>query len=173
MPYESPEDERLTWLKDVFLNYLESWKQSTLTYEREYTPDARQKMFISFQTYEGLKIAVNSHVDAIKFLLTAGFKYVLAERFKQDILEDYFGHQREKGRRTDNPTTQQFGYNDLTIASQRDIAPVIRGNVGGGYEKVKWHQVSVEPVKKRRNLGRSGSNCQKRKRQNFYTILCA
>ena len=149
MPYESPEDERLTWLKDVFLNYLESWKKSTLTREGEYTPDARQKMFISSQTYEGLKIAVNSHVEAIKFLLTEGFKYVLAERFLQDILEDYFGHQREKGRRTDNPTAQQFGYNDLTIASQRDIAPVIRGNVGGRYEKVKWHQVSEEPVKNR------------------------
>ena len=29
MPYESPDDQRLTWLKDVFLNYLESWKKST------------------------------------------------------------------------------------------------------------------------------------------------
>ena len=132
-----------------FPHYLESWKQSTLTCEGEYTLDARQKMFISYQMYEGLKITVNSHVDAIKFLLTERFKYVLAERFMHDILKDYFGHQREKGRRTDNPTAQQFGYNDLTIASQRDIAPVIRGNVGGRYEKVKWHQVKEEPVKKR------------------------
>ena len=105
-------------------------------------------MFMSSQTYEGLTIAVNSHVDAIKFLLSEGFKYVLTERFMQDVLEDYFGHQREKGRRSDNPTAQQFGYNDLTIAAQRDIAPVIRGNVGGWYEKVKWHKVSEEPVKK-------------------------
>ena len=57
-PYESAEDERLTWLKDVFLKYLESWKQSTLEREGEYTPDERQKMFLSVQTYEGLKIAV-------------------------------------------------------------------------------------------------------------------
>ena len=71
------------WLKDVFLT---SWKQSTLTCKGEYTPDARQKMFISYQTYEGLKITVNSHVDAITFLLTERFKYVLAERFMQDIL---------------------------------------------------------------------------------------
>ena len=67
----------------------------------------------------------------------------------QDVLEDYFGHQRDKGRRSGNPTAQQFGYNDLTIAAQRDIAPVIRGNVGGRYGKVKWHQVREEPVKKR------------------------
>ena len=42
-----------------------------------------------------------------------------------------------------------LGINDLTIASQRDIAPVIRGNVGGGrYEVKKWQVVSEEPVKK-------------------------
>ncbi len=49
-----------------------------------------------------------------------------------------------------NPTAQQFGYNDLTIAAQRDIAPVIRGNVGGRYEKKKCYQVSDEPVHKRK-----------------------
>ncbi len=150
MPYESPEDERLTWLKDVFLNYLDNWKQSISTREGNYTPDERQRMFLSSQTYEGLKITVNSHIEVIKFLLAEGFKYVLTERFMQDVLEDYFGHQREKGRRSDNPTAQQFGYNDLTIASQRDIAPVIRGNVGGRYEKTKWYNVSEEPVQKRK-----------------------
>ena len=67
-------------------------------------------------------IAVNSHVGVIKFLLSEGLKYVMTEKFMQDVLEDYFGHQREKGRRSDNPTAQQFGYNDLTIASQRGIA---------------------------------------------------
>ncbi len=51
----------------------------------------------------------------------------------QDVLEDYFGHQRAKGGCSDNPTAQQFGYNDLTIAAQRDIAPVLRGNVEGRY----------------------------------------
>ena len=148
-PYESLEDERLTWLKDVFLAYLQRWKQSTLTCEGNYTADARQRMFLSGQTYEGLVISVHSHVDAIKFLLSEGFKYVLTERFMRDVLEDYFGHQREKGRRSDNPTAQQLGYNHLTISCQRDIAPVIRGNVGGRYGKVKWHQVSDEPVQKR------------------------
>ena len=149
-PYESLDDERLTWLKDVFLAYLQRWKQSTLTCEGNYTADARQRMLLSGQTYEGFVISVHSHVDVIKFLLSEGFKYVLTERFMQDVLEDYFGHQREKGRRSDNPTAQQFGYNDLTISCQQDIAPVIRGNVGGRYGKVKWHQVSDEPVQKRK-----------------------
>ena len=64
MPYQSP-DQRLTWLKDVFLNYLESWKKSTEAREGTYTKDDRQKMFLSLQTYEGLKISVFAHVDAI------------------------------------------------------------------------------------------------------------
>lgn len=105
--------------------------------EGNYSSDDRGKMFLSLQTYKGLKISVYSHIGAIKFLLAEGFQYVLSERFMQDVLEDYFGHQRAKGGRSDNPTAQQFGYNDLTIAAQRDIAPILRGNVGGRYEKQK------------------------------------
>ena len=52
----------------------------------------------------------------------ARFQYVLSERFMQDVLEDYFGHRRTKGGRSDIP--QQFGYNNLTIAAHRDIAPI-------------------------------------------------
>ena len=149
-PYSSQDDERFSWLKEVFLNYLETWKQSTMIREGNYTADGRAKMFLSLQTYKGLKISVYSHIEAIQFLLSEGFQYVLSERFMQDVLEDYFGHQRAKGGRSDNPTAQQFGYNDLTIAAQRDIAPVLRGNVGGRYEKQKWNIVSDVPVKKRK-----------------------
>lgn len=148
-PYTSCDDERFSWLKNVFLKYLEDWREITLTRPGEYSSDDRGKMFLSLQTYEGLRISVYSHVEAIQFLLKEGFQYVLTERFMQDVVEDYFGHQRARGGRSDNPTAQQFGYNDLTIASQRDIAPVIRGNVGGRYEVQKWHMVSNEPVKKR------------------------
>ena len=150
-PYSSQDDERFSWLKDVFLNYLETWKQSTMIREGNYTADGRAKMFLSLQTYKGLKISVYSHIEGIQFLSSEGFQYVLSERFMQDVLEDYFGHQRAKGGRSDNPTAQQFGYNDLTIAAQRDIAPVLRGNVGGRYEKQKWNIVSDVPVKKRKS----------------------
>ena len=53
----------------------------------------------------------------------------------QDVLENYFGHQHAKGGRADKPSAYEFGYNDLTIAAQRDIAPVVRGNVGGRFER--------------------------------------
>ena len=150
-PYVSQDDERFAWLRHVFLHYLEKWRESIMQREGIYTADEKSKMFLSLQTYKGLKIYVHSHIEAIQFLLSEGFKYVLTERFMQDVLEDYFGHQRAKGGRADNPTAQQFGYNDLTIAAQRDIAPVLRGNVGGRYEKQKWGEVSDVPVKKRKN----------------------
>ncbi|CAB4032834.1 Hypothetical predicted protein, partial [Paramuricea clavata] len=102
------------------MKYLESWKASTHEREGDFSDDARGKMFLSMQTYEGLKISVFSHVEAIKFLLKNGFN------------------------------AYEFGYNDLTIAAQRDIAPVVRGDVGGRYEKKKWFAVSDEPVQKRK-----------------------
>ena len=110
--YESVDDERFVWMKNTFLKYLEDWKTSTQTREGTFTATAREKMFLSHQTYEGFKITVNSHVEAIKFLLS--------ESFMQDVIEDYFGHQRTVQGRSDNPSAQQFGYNDLTIAAKRD-----------------------------------------------------
>ena len=65
----------------------------------------------------------------------------------QDVLEDYFGHQRTLGGRSNNPSAQQFKYNDRTLALQRDIAPSVSGNTGGRYGKDKWYTVSDEPSK--------------------------
>jgi hypothetical protein len=58
-PYTSCDDERFTRLTDVFLTYLEDWRTSTLTQPGEYSADERVKMFLSLQTYNGLKISVS------------------------------------------------------------------------------------------------------------------
>ena len=148
-PYQSVDDVRLVWMKDTFLKYLEDWKLSIQEREGSFKASEREKMFLSRQTHEGFQITVNSHVEAIKFLLSEGFKYVLSERFMQDVIEDYFGHQRTVRGRSDNPSAEQFGYNDLTIATKRDIAPSVSGNSGGRYGKEKWYHVSEDPVKKK------------------------
>lgn len=80
-------------MKDTFLKFLDDWKASIQVREGPFKPTEREKMFLSNQTYEGFKISVNSHVEAIKFLLSEGFSYVLTERLMQDVIEDYFGHQ--------------------------------------------------------------------------------
>ena len=111
-------------------------------------------MFLSIQTFTGLKITVNSVVSLTKFLLSEGFEFVLTERFCQDDVEEYFGYQRAQGRRSDNPTAAEFGYNDLKIAALRDVAPQsIEGNVSGRHsgKRMKWSNVSEEPLPKKKN----------------------
>ncbi len=151
-PYSSSNDKRFDWLQNTFLVYLEEWYTATQHRPGVFSKDDRAKMFISHQTYQGLKITVYSLIGITKFLLSAGMKFVLSEKFCQDALEEYFGHQQARRGYSDNPTVQSFGYNDLTIAVQRGIAPVVRGNVAGRHEgeSSKWYSVSEEPLPKRK-----------------------
>lgn len=143
-PYQDPNDERLTWMTDVFLPYLEQWKVH-IAKRSGFTKEQQQMMFLSLQTYEGYQITINSMVNVIKFLLRAGFSFVLTERLMQDVLEEYFGYQRASGRRSENPTAHEFGYNDITINMQRTIKP--KGNVHGRH-KGHWDSVIDEPLPK-------------------------
>lgn len=108
-------------------------------------------MFIAWQTYEGLHITVNSLIEATKFLLNNGMPFVLTERFNQDALEEYFGRQRSLGRRNDNPTLVQFGYQSNAIRMQQSVAPVTGNTRGARVRKrtVSWSKVSDEPLRKR------------------------
>ena len=148
-PYDSVNDERFVWLTDVFLKYLSDWKLSTENRDGNFTDHARASMFISWQTYEGLKITVHSSVELIKFLLNNGVSYVLSERFCQDPLENYFGRQRSIGSRKDNPSLRDFGYNDNTIRTQRIFRP-ISGNCMSDDQTLAKIDVDIVPCRKSR-----------------------
>ena len=77
--------------------------------------------------------------------------FVLTERFNQDVLEEHFGRHRSLGRRNDNPTVHQFGYQSNTIRMQRSVAPVTGNTKGSHKEKrhVSWAIVDSEPLSKR------------------------
>ena len=60
-----------------FLEYLRKWKESIEQRPGNYTQNARSKMFLSWQTYEGFQITVNSVIEICKFLLQEGMEYVL------------------------------------------------------------------------------------------------
>ena len=81
---------------------------------------------MSKQTHEGFKIITNLITEAVQFLL----QHVLTERFCQDPLENYVGHQPSLGARKDNPFLWDFGFNDNAIRNQKVFRP-IAGNVGG------------------------------------------
>ena len=156
-PIASPDDERLTWLVDGFLGYFKKWQQSIDTRPGNFTKSAKEKMFISRQTYAGLKITTHSIVECTRYLLRNKVcSYVLTEKFCQDPLENYFGRQRALGARKDNPTLRDVGYNDNSIRNQKVFRPVA-GNVGGADKAVV--EISNEPLpcRKRRKVNNVGS----------------
>ena len=154
LPYRSQEDERFIWLKDTFLQYLQSWQESIEKRPEQFKEAEKAKMFISRQTHEGFVVSVNSLIDAVRFLLNQGMEYVLSNRFCQDPLEEYFGKQRGIGRRHENPSVREFGYNDNVIRVQRSVLS-IEGNVRGKKKDTsckRWKQVSNEPLNTKQQI---------------------
>lgn len=153
-PYTSVEDPRFEWLKNVFVKYFDDWKIYIDTKFKDFTLSDRQKLFISNQTYHGLKITVNSVIECTQFLLKNGVNAVLTEHFNQDILEEYFGEHRSLGRRSENPTVYQFGYQSNAIRISKSVKRVTTGNTSGRHtnkSKHSWYDVSDEPLNKRRS----------------------
>ena len=66
--YSSLHDESFPWLETTFLGYLQSWLQSTKDRPVDFTSNTRSKMFLSWQTYEGLQITVHSVIEATRFV---------------------------------------------------------------------------------------------------------
>ena len=100
-------------------------------------------MFISSQTYEGLKM---------KITVFHKVPYVLTERFCQDPLGNYFGKERSSGARKDNPFLYDFGYNNSTVRNQKVFKPIATGNVPD--EHINF-EIDTEPVLYRKKYKQS------------------
>ena len=156
LPYKDVNDPRFSWLSDDFLNYLQMWHDNVAQRPGNYDENARACMFISRQTYEGMKISIYSLIELVKFLLNSGIDYVLTNRFCQDPVEQYFGKQRGIGRRSDNPTIYAFGYNDNTIRMQRSNLQIQGNTKGQSSTKKQWRDVDNRELPRRRK-------CKKKK----------
>lgn len=142
---------RFVWLME-FLDYLRTWKENVDNRPGNFTQNARNRMFLSWQTYEGFQISVQSAVEVTRFLLQEGFEFVLTERFCQDPVEEYFGGQRKLGRRSDNPDMKTFGYNSNTLRMQRTVS-CQSGNTRGRKDKARaWEQVTHVKLPCRKKL---------------------
>lgn len=71
-----------------------------------------------------------SFVEVMKSLLSVpGVQFLLSEKFCQDALESYFGKQRYKGGRCDNPSVKEFIDNAVSLRVQGSAAlEPLRGN---------------------------------------------
>ena len=65
-PYYSVDDERFVWL-DNFLEYFRLWKESIEERPGNFTRNAKSRMFISWQTFEGLQVTVHSFKEVVNF----------------------------------------------------------------------------------------------------------
>ena len=88
-PFTTVNDNRFGWLQYSFLKYFEDCLTSTGQRPGNFSRNARSNMFISWQTFECLKITVHLIIEAVTFLLQHHVKYVLTESFCQDPLENY------------------------------------------------------------------------------------
>ena len=60
--------------------------------------------------------------EMTKLLLSdKNVQFVLTERFNQDPIEIYFGQQRARGQRNDNPSVSQFLENAQAIVVQKTL----------------------------------------------------
>ena len=149
-PFREIDDARFIWLENEFLPYLANWKESTENRPDNFSQNARSRVFLPLQTYEGLKITTHSTIKVVKFLFLQGMLFVLSERLNQDILEEYFGKHFALGRRNDNLDLKQFGYQSNTLRIQRSVVPVT-GNTKGGHKQkrhVSWSKGYDEPLPK-------------------------
>lgn len=116
--------------------------------ERErFSIDDKKRMMLSQETLDGIRMTsiltifsiknqamllfiVYGFVEMAQFLLSQkeGL-YLLSERFNQDPLESFFGQQRARGGRCDNPNVKTFMYNTQAIRVQRTLAIGDGGNV--------------------------------------------
>ena len=152
-PFRHLNDERFFWLKDDFLPYFENWKKSIEQRKGNFGKTDRNKMFLSHQTYEGILITADSVIECVKFLLQDGMKFVLTERFNQDVTEESFGQHRSVGRRRDNPSLFQFGYDSNGLRTTRAALPV-RGNTKGAYNQKRknvWEMLTMKNYLKELN----------------------
>ena len=157
-------DSRINWLLNDFLPYFKDWRESIDKRNDITTLSKKNKLFISPQTYLGLIMNVHSLIGLLSYVLRHkedhGYcfnddiqDFVLTGKISQDATEENFGRHRSVGRRNENPTLRQFGYDSNMIRLSRNIMPG-KGNTEGAHRNVgrsqrSWYANDNTPLSKR------------------------
>ena len=107
--------ERLYWLKNEFIGYFRSWKHEVQSTNLVSSDAGRKSMLLSKTRESGLLMTTKAMINLVEDCFSAGAKFVMTRRINQDPLESHFGHQRQRGRRSDAPTAPMFAYNVRAI----------------------------------------------------------
>ncbi|XP_072042699.1 uncharacterized protein [Amphiura filiformis] len=143
-PYRTPDDPRLQWLTDNFLNFLYEWQHESDGMDF-LTKEEKKRLCLSPQTLEGLRITVYSFVALTRKLLQLpGVHPILSEKFTQDPLEQYFSRQRASGGGNDNPTVAEFTNNTLSLQVSSDASKIIHKSQRGTNTRSKRNISDVD-----------------------------
>ena len=108
----------------------------------------KNRLMLSYQTLEGLKITSISFVALVRDLVSEGATCILPEKLNQDKLEILFSKVRCSLGDIDNPTVYDVGYRllHLLIAGSHIIKPR-NTNCDGGPDE---HEFQLHQRKRRR-----------------------
>lgn len=98
---------------------------------------------------------VHAFTEMLEYLLNLdGAQFIFTERFCQDNLEIFFGQQRQRGRRNDNPSVEQFVHNSQAIMTSKSISSGHSSNI----QRKRQREINVDklssPILKRKSKRR-------------------
>ena len=137
----------------MFPPYLDEWEQSVKAREG-FSNSEKKKMLLSQETLLGLRMTgmcsqrklQNLHDNCFLYLFTVlsfielvpslfkipGVKAFLSERISQDPLEKFFGCQRQRGGRHENPNVLEFSRNTQALRVIDSFCTgMVKGNCRG------------------------------------------
>lgn len=120
--------------------WLDTWESYVRT-----LPEHKQKLFLSRQTSQGLRVSLKSTFDLATILLSEGFSYVLTGKFCQDPLEMFFGIIRQSSGSDDHPSANQFLYVYRLLSVSNLVKPGKRTSVRCDASKILLTVQSVVP----------------------------
>ncbi len=95
---------------------------------------------------------VYSFTELAEALLSLeGVQFLLSERFNQDPVDIYFGKQRQRGGRSDNPSVNQFLYNAQALHVSKSLIGYC-GNIRKRKLEHDFEELCAPLPKKRRPL---------------------
>ena len=85
-------------------------------------------------------MSVKSFLELVRYLFTIpGVKFFLSEQISQDLLENFFGDQRQMGGASENPNVQDFCKNTQALwVTNLVCGSVPRGNCSGNNSSNLW-----------------------------------
>jgi hypothetical protein len=82
--FSSAEDERLTWLNEEFLGYLDEWKKEVNERPGNFTALHKKKMLLSRETLEGLYISGTTRYHIFLIQSNEDFFYIFSSKQAED-----------------------------------------------------------------------------------------